>query len=102
MIPMAQSFTFEKTAMRLKLKDLGLTDSQLEEIMSLFDQKNRHMDIITFAMGAERFGLPRDKVYAFLRGLGADDPELINVFSRVDLKKAGLDDSKIQEVVFSD
>lgn len=98
---MALSFEFQKPALRLKLKDLGLSDTQLEEMMSLFDQKNRRLDIIAFAMGVERFGVPREKVYAFMKSLGADDPTLISVFSRVDLKKAGLDDSKMQEVVVS-
>jgi len=99
---MPQSFQFEKPALRLKLKDLGLSDTQLEEMMSLFDQKSRHVDVITFATSVERFGIPRDRLYAFLKTVGADDPTLINVFSRADLKKAGLDEGKIQEVVFSE
>ncbi len=99
---MAQSFQFDKQLLRLKLKDLGLSDTQLEEMMALFDQKSKHVDIISFAVAVERFGIPRERLYAFLKQAGADDPALINVFSRVDLKKAGLDESRIQEVVFSD
>lgn len=99
---MAQSIQFEKRDLRIKLKEMGLTDVQLEEIMSLFDQKSRHMDIITFVSTVERFGIPRAKVYSFLKGAGVDDPTLISVFSRADLRKAGLDEDRIQEVVFSD
>lgn len=99
---MAQSFTFEKPALRLKLKNIGLTDVQLEEMMSLFDQRSRHMDALSFVLAVERFGIGRDSVYRFLKEAGLDDPTLINVFSRADLKKAGLDESKVQEVVFSD
>lgn len=99
---MAESFAFEKPAFRRKLKELGLTDVQLEEIMALFDQRSRHMDALNFALTVERFGIGRDAVYRFLKETGIDDPSLINVFSRVDLKKAGLDESKVQEVVLSD
>lgn len=99
---MAQSFQFEKPALRLKIRNIGLTDVQLEEIMSMFDQKSRHMDVISFTLAVERFGISRDAVYAFLKEVGMDDPTLINAFSRADLNKAGLDESKVQEIVFSD
>jgi len=99
---MAEAFAFEKPALRLKLKGLGLNDVQLEEMMALFDQRSRHMDILSLALAIERYGIGRDAIYAFLKGIGVDDPTLMNVFSRADLKKAGLDEGKIQEVVFSD
>ena len=99
---MAQSVQFEKRDLRIKLKEMGLTDVQLEEITGLFDQKSRHMDVTTFVSTVERFGIPRAKVYAFLKNAGVDDPTLITVFSRADLRKAGLDEDKIQEVIFSD
>lgn len=99
---MATAVLFEKKELRLKLKDLGLSDNQLEEMSSLFDQKSKHVDIITFVTTVERFGIARGGIYAFLKGAGIDDPTLITVFSRADLKKAGLDEDKVQEVVFSD
>ncbi len=99
---MAQSFPFEKPALKKRLRDMGLTDAQLEETIALFDQRSRHMDALSFVLAIERFGIGRDTVYAFLKETGLDDPTLINIFSRADLKKAGLDESKVQEVVFSD
>lgn len=99
---MAQSILFDKKDLRVKLKEMGLTDLQLEEITALFDQRNRHMDIVAFVSNIERFAIPRAKIYSFLKNAGVDDPTLISVFSRVDLRKAGLDEDRIQEVVFSD
>jgi len=99
---MAEAFQFEKPALRVKLKGMGLSDVQLEEIMSVFDQRSRHIDVLSFVLAVERFGISRDALYRFLKEVGLDDPTLINVFSRADLKKAGLDESKIQEVALSD
>ena len=99
---MAQNFPFDKTVLRARLKALGLTDVQLEEITAVFDQKSRHLDVITFVLIVERFGIPRESVYAFLKQVGMDDATLINVFSRADLKKAGLDETKLQEVVLTE
>jgi len=99
---LAIAVPFEKKDLRLKLKGMGLTDNQLEEMMSLFDQKSRHVDVISFVAAAERFGIQRTGVYSFLKSAGLDDSALITVFSRADLKKAGLDENKVQEVVLSD
>ena len=99
---MAFSVNFDKMGLRVKLKGLGLNDNQLEEMSALFDQKSRHMDVISFVTTVERFGIQRDGVYSFLRSAGIDDSTLITIFSRADLKKAGLDEDKVQEVVFSD
>jgi len=98
---MAETLKVEKSRFRIKLKELGLNENQLEEIIALFDEKGRHMDIIVFVTNVERYGVPRETVYSFLRGVGVDDPTLINVFARADLRKAGLDENKIQEVVLT-
>jgi hypothetical protein len=92
----------EKRPLRIKLKDLGLSDNQAEELIASFEKKSRHMDVITFVSSVERYGIPRGRVYSFLRNEGIDDPVLIPIFSRADLKKAGMDEDRIQEVVFSD
>ena len=99
---MALALPFEKNALKMKLLSIGLSTSQVEEISTEFDRNVHHLDVISFVSTVERFGLARGKIYAFLRDMGVDDPTLISVFSRADLKRAGLDESRIQEVVFSD
>lgn len=99
---LATTVGMEKNALRVKLKAVGLSDTQVEELCAQFDKKSRHMDIITFVTSVERFGMPRGRLYSLLSGEGVDDPTLINVFSRADLKKAGMDEDRIQEVAFSD
>jgi hypothetical protein len=99
---MAQSFSFDKTDLRKKLKQFGLSDTHLEEIFGLFDRKSRHMDVITFVTNLEKFGVSRLQVVNFLKDVGIDDITLTSILSRADYKKAGIDDKKMQEVVLKE
>jgi len=96
---MAQAYIFEKTELRKRLKLFGLSDAHLEEVMSLFDKKNKRMDVVTFVITLERFGATRSQVSNFLEDIGIEKTTLITIFSKADAKKVGLDDKKIQEVV---
>jgi len=96
---MAQAYTFEKTELRKRLKLFGLSDAHLEEVMSLFDKKNKRMDVVTFVLTLERFGASRTQISNFLEDIGIEKTTLITIFSKADAKKVGLDDKKIQEVV---
>jgi hypothetical protein len=95
----AKSYPFEKSELRKKLKLFGLSDAHLEEIMTLFDKKNKRMDVIAFVLNLEKFGVTRAQVSNFLKDLGIEETTLMSVFSRVDFKKAGVDDKKVQEVI---
>ena len=96
---MAKSYSFDKGDLRKKLKLFGLSDAHLEEVMTLFDKKNRRMDIIAFVLNLEKFGVTRAQVSNFLKDLEIEETTLMSVFSRADFKKAGVDDKKVQEVV---
>ena len=99
---MTSTISYEKRDFRARLKDAGLSDLQIEDLASQLDKRNRHMDIVSFVAAVERYGISRGKVYSMLRDGGIEDAVLINVFSRADLKKAGMDEERMQEVVFSD
>ena len=96
---MAKSYSFDKSDLRKKLKLFGISDAHLEEVISLFDKKNRRMDVIAFVLSLEKFGVTRAQVSNFLKDLGVEETTLMSVFSRSDFKKAGVDDKKVQEVV---
>jgi hypothetical protein len=96
---MAKSYSFDKSDLRKKLKLFGISDTHLEEIMSLFDKKNKRMDVVAFVLNLEKFGVTRAQVSNFLKDLGVEETTLMSVFSRSDFKKAGVDDKKVQEVV---
>jgi len=99
---MAKSYTFEKGELRKKLKLFGLSDAHLEEVMSLFDRRNRRMEVVTFVLTLEKYGASRAQISNFLEDIGIEKTTLITMFSKVDSKKAGVDDKKIQEVVLKE
>ncbi|VVC71891.1 Uncharacterised protein [uncultured archaeon] len=99
---MAYAVGMEKVQLRVGLRELGLSENQVEEICAAFDKRSKHLDVVNFVSSVERLGVPRGKVYSFLKDEGVDDSVLITVFSRVDLKKAGMDEDKMQEVAFYD
>jgi hypothetical protein len=94
-----KAYSFEKGDLRKKLKLFGLSDAHLEELMNLFDKKNRRMDVVAFVLNLEKFGVTRAQVSNFLKDLGIEETTLMSVFSRTDFKKAGVDDKKVQEVI---
>ncbi len=96
---MAKSYPFDKSDLRKKLKLFGLSDAHLEEIITMFDKKNKRMDVVAFVLNLEKFGVTRAQISNFLKDLGIEETTLMSVFSRTDFKKAGVDDKKIQEVV---
>lgn len=96
---MPKAYSFEKGDLRKKLKLFGLSDAHLEELMNLFDKKNRRMDVVAFVLNLEKFGVTRAQVSNFLKDLGIEETTLMSVFSRTDFKKAGVDDKKVQEVI---
>ena len=96
---MAKAYPFEKTELRKKLKLFGLNDAHLEEVMTLFDKKNKRMDVVTFVLTLEKFGVTRPQVSNFLRDIEIEETVLMSIFSKSDFKKAGVDDKKVQEVI---
>lgn len=96
---MAKSCQFDKSDLRKKLKLFGLSDAHLEEIMNLFDKKNKRMDVVAFVLTLEKFGVTRAQASNFLKDLEIEETTLMSIFSRADFKKAGVDDKKVQEVV---
>ena len=96
---MAKTCTFEKSELRRRLKFFGLSDAHLEEVMSLFDKKNKRMDVVMFVLTLEKYGASRAQITNFLEDLGIEKTTLITIFSKADSKKAGMDDRKIQEVI---
>ncbi|MCX6775789.1 MAG: hypothetical protein NT130_03010 [Candidatus Micrarchaeota archaeon] len=96
---MAKSYPFDKTELRKKLKQFGLSDAHLEEVMTLFDRKNRRMDVVTFVLTLEKLGASRTQASNFLKEIGIEETVLMTISSKVDFKKAGVDDKKVQEVI---
>ncbi len=96
---MAKSYSFEKSGMKEKLRDFGLSDANIEAIAHMFDKSNRHMDVINFTILLERYGITRVSIISFLKDVGIDDSSIINIFTKADFVKLGMEDKEITQVV---
>ncbi|MCX8197401.1 MAG: hypothetical protein N3G80_03760 [Candidatus Micrarchaeota archaeon] len=98
---MAKTVFFTKEELRKRLRTFGLDELKVAEIASLFDKNNKHIDVISFVIMLERFGVQRSDISSFLHDLGIDEPTLINIFSKADFTRLGLGNQEITQVVLA-
>ncbi len=101
-VDMARSISFEREELKKRLRAYGLEEMRVEEIATLFAKKNRHMDVVSFVILMERYGIGRNLITDFLKDFGVDDSTLINIFSKADFKRLGLEGRDITQVILQD
>ena len=99
---MAKTVSFEKEELRKRLRSFGLDEVKIEEITDLFEKKNKHVDVISFVVLLERYGIARINITSFLKDVGIDDATIINIFSKADFKKLGMGEGSIQQVILEE
>ncbi len=70
------------------LYEIGLNESQLGMIKGEFERGDGMLDGEQLVAVLEKFGYSRSSIISFLRQLGIDEKNLINVFSLVRMRKA--------------
>ena len=101
-VDVARSVSFKKDNLKRRLREFGLGDARMEEIVRLFDQKSRHMDIASFIILLERFGVERSNITMFLKEIGIEDTTIINIFTLADKRKADILDKDITQVILEE
>ncbi|MBD3397675.1 DUF87 domain-containing protein [Candidatus Micrarchaeota archaeon] len=101
-VDVARSVSFKKDNLKRRLREFGLGDARIEEIVRLFDQKSRHMDIASFIILLERFGVERSNITMFLKEIGIEDTTIINIFTLADKRKADILDRDITQVILEE
>ncbi|OIO21803.1 hypothetical protein AUJ17_01325 [Candidatus Micrarchaeota archaeon CG1_02_47_40] len=99
---MAKVVSFERGELKKKLLSFGLDNVHIEEIIGLFGKKNNHVDVVSFVVLLERYGLARNSITSFLKDVGIDDSTVINIFSKSDFKKLGIEDRDITQVILEE
>ena len=99
---MARSVSFEREEMKKRLRLFGLDETHVEEIATLFAKKNRHIDVVSFVILLERYGIGRSNLTTFLKDVGIDDSTIINIFSKADFKRLGLEGKDITQVILEE
>ncbi|MBI5222915.1 DUF87 domain-containing protein [Candidatus Micrarchaeota archaeon] len=98
-VSVPRSVSFARDEFRRRLRQFGLSDDRIEELSKLFDKNNRRMDVVSFVIMLERYGIARRNVGDYLKDAGIDDATIINIFGKVDLKKSGGVGRDISQVV---
>ncbi len=99
---MAKSVSFEKEKIKSRLRMFGLSDVKIEEVVSLFEKKNKRLDIISFVIYMEQIGVSRKNLSSFLKEIKVPDTVLINIFDKADFKRAGILDKDIVQVILEE
>lgn len=98
---MARTLFFPKDELRRRLRSFRLDELRVAEITSVFDKNNRHIDVISFVIMLERYGVQRGEISSFLHDIGLDESTLINVFSKADFTRLGVSNREITQVVLA-
>jgi hypothetical protein len=98
---MARTLFFPKEELRRRLRSFRLDELRVTEITSVFDKNNRHIDVISFVIMLERYGVQRGEISSFLHDIGLDESTLINVFSKADFTRLGVSNREITQVVLA-
>ena len=98
---MARTLFFSKEELGKKLRMFGLEELRVAEITSVFDKNNRHIDVVSFVIMLERYGVPRPDISSFLHDIGVDEPTMINIFSKADFTRLGMGNREITQVVLA-
>lgn len=101
-IDVARSVSFQKDSLKRRLLEFGLAEARIEEVVRLFDQKNRHLDVVSFIILLERFGVDRSNLTMFLKEVGIEDTTIINIFTMSDKRKADILDRDITQVILEE
>ena len=98
---MARTLFFPKDELRRRLRAFRLDEDKVAEITAVFDKNNRHIDVISFVIMLERYGVQRTDISSFLHDIGLDESTLINVFSKADFTRLGVSNREITQVVLA-
>jgi uncharacterized protein Smg (DUF494 family) len=92
------TFIISRAELRQVLISLGVTEKDINNLISTMDKAHRHTNIIIFASFLEKMGVDRDKMSNILRRMGMDDVTINNAFRMVDESKISAETGRIYEV----
>jgi len=98
---MAKTLFFTKEELRKKMRLYGLDEVRVAEVTGVFDKNNRHIDVVSFVIMLERYGIPRSDISSFLHDIGVDESTLINIFSKADFTRLGMGNREVTQVVLA-
>jgi len=98
---MAKTMFFTKEDLNRRLRTFRLEETRVAEINGIFDKNNRHIDVVSFVIMLERYGISRAEISSFLHDIGVEESALINIFSKADFTRLGMGNREISQVMLA-
>ncbi len=98
----ARSASFEKDELKKKMREYGMSEEQGDEIAALFSKKGRRLDIASFVVLLQRYGIARNNITGFLKELSLEDNALVAVLSKADELEIELGDNDISAYILGE
>ena len=92
---------FSKDELRRKMRTYGLDELHVTEVCTAFDKNNRHIDVVSFVIILERYGIQRNDISSLLHDVGIDESLLINIFSKADFTRLGMGSRDVTQIVLA-
>jgi 5-bromo-4-chloroindolyl phosphate hydrolysis protein len=95
---MVDTFTISRTTLRRILTNAGLTESNISSIMSQIEKAHRHMNIISFGITIEKFGINKESIIKVFRSIGVDDITIHDIINMMDEERINAEAGKTYEI----
>lgn len=86
---MPMSISLKREELIKALKDFGLSQERVLELIRFIEAHARNVGVIPFVEKLEQYGVDRKRIADYLKTLGVDDVTILNIFTRIDAKKSG-------------
>ncbi|MEM4554777.1 MAG: ATP-binding protein [Candidatus Anstonellaceae archaeon] len=97
-----RSVSFEKEELKKKLREFGLSEEQGDEIASLFAAKGRRLEVASFVVLLQRYGIARSHISGFLKDLGLEDSTVVAILGGAEELAVRLGDEDITEYILGE
>ncbi|MDE1860423.1 MAG: hypothetical protein KGH72_01770 [Candidatus Micrarchaeota archaeon] len=84
---MAGTFIISKVELKRMLGSFGISDKNVEAILTNMDKTHKHVNAVAFAGMLQGYGLREKEITNVLRRIGIDDISITNIFDSLDQEK---------------
>jgi SOS response regulatory protein OraA/RecX len=82
-----ETFVISRSELRRLLIAFGVSEKNIESLLTGMEKAHRHVNVITFAGLLEKTGLDHEKISNALRRLGIDDLAIRTILNAMDEQK---------------
>ncbi|MEM3362349.1 MAG: DUF87 domain-containing protein [Candidatus Anstonellaceae archaeon] len=92
----------EREFLSSKLFNLGCSNAQISQLIKIFEENDRRLNVDAFCRILLSFGISRSVILNLLRDFGLKDEQLVGIFSRLEASALNVPTSKLANLVVKD